>query len=48
LRREGSDVAFLPAPLEWLFKRLLFIESALVRWGISLPVGASVIALARR
>ncbi len=48
LRREGSDVAFLPAPLEWLFKRLLFVESALLRRGGSLPVGASVIALARR
>jgi SAM-dependent methyltransferase len=48
LGREGSDVAFLPAPLEWLFKRLLFVESALVRRGGSLPVGASVIALARR
>jgi len=48
LGREGSDVAFLPAPLEWLFKRVLFTESALVRRGGSLPVGASVIALARR
>ena len=48
LGREGSDVAFLPAPLEWLFKRLLFVEAALVRRGGSLPVGASVIALARR
>jgi len=48
LGREGSDVAFLPAPLEWLFKRLLFAEAALVHRGGSLPVGASVIALARR
>jgi SAM-dependent methyltransferase len=46
--REGSDVEFLPAPLEWLFRRLLLAEAALVRRGASLPIGASVIALARR
>jgi SAM-dependent methyltransferase len=48
LGREGSDVAFLPAPLERLFKGLLLAEAAFVRRGISLPVGASVLALARR
>jgi SAM-dependent methyltransferase len=48
LGREGSDVAFLPGPLERLFKRLLVAEAALVRRGISLPAGASVLALARR
>jgi SAM-dependent methyltransferase len=48
LGREGSDVAFLPPPFEWLFKRLLFAEAALVRRGVVLPTGASVIALARR
>jgi SAM-dependent methyltransferase len=46
--REGSDVAFLPAPLEGLFKRLLLVEAAAVRRGFCLPVGASVLALARR
>ena len=45
---EGSDVAFLPAPLERLFKGVLMAEAALVGRGISLPVGASVLALARR
>jgi SAM-dependent methyltransferase len=48
LGREGSDVGFLPAPFEWLFRHLLLAEAALVRRGLSFPVGASVIALARR
>jgi SAM-dependent methyltransferase len=48
LGREGSDVGFLPAPLEWLFRHLLLAEAALVRRGLSFPVGATVLALARR
>jgi SAM-dependent methyltransferase len=48
LRREGSDVGFLPAPFEWLFRHLLLAEAALLRRGLTFPVGASVIALARR
>jgi SAM-dependent methyltransferase len=48
LGREGSDVGFLPAPLEWLFRRVLLAEAALVRAGLSFPIGASVVALARR
>jgi SAM-dependent methyltransferase len=48
LRREGSDVGFLPAPLEWLFRRALGAEATLVGAGLSLPVGASVVALARK
>jgi SAM-dependent methyltransferase len=48
LGREGSDVGFLPAPLEWLFQRALLAEAGLVRAGLSFPVGASVVALARR
>ncbi|HUG53100.1 MAG TPA: class I SAM-dependent methyltransferase, partial [Vicinamibacteria bacterium] len=47
LDRHGSDVAFLPAPLEWAFRGLLGIESHLVR-RVALPVGASVYALARK
>jgi len=45
--REGSDVGFLPAPLEWAFRHVMLAEAALIRRGFSLPVGASVIALAR-
>ena len=48
LAREGSDVGFLPAPLEWAFKRVLLLEAALVRRRVSFPVGASVVALARK
>jgi SAM-dependent methyltransferase len=48
LDREGSDVGFLPAPLEWIFARALHAEAAAVRRGLSLPVGASVMALARK
>jgi SAM-dependent methyltransferase len=46
--RTGSDVGFLPAPLEWLFHALLRLEAALVRAGFSFPLGASVMALARK
>ncbi len=45
--RHGSDVAFLPAPLEWLFRQLLRAEGAVVR-RVSLPLGSSVVALAER
>jgi SAM-dependent methyltransferase len=46
--RAGSDVGFLPAPFEWTFRRLLELEAALVRRGVSLPIGASVMALGRK
>ena len=46
--REGSDVGFLPAPLEWAFRRALLAEAAIVRRGFSFPLGASVVALARK
>jgi SAM-dependent methyltransferase len=45
--RHGSDVAFLPPPLERLFRGLLEIEAALVR-RVSLPIGGSVVAVARK
>jgi SAM-dependent methyltransferase len=45
--RHGSDVSFLPAPLEWAFRTLLGVEARLMR-RVSLPLGASVFALARR
>lgn len=45
--RHGSDVGFLPAPFEALFKGLLLLEARLLRFS-SLPIGASVIALARK
>lgn len=48
LGRQGSDVGFLPAPLEWTFRHLMLFEAALIRRGVSMPIGASVVALARR
>jgi SAM-dependent methyltransferase len=48
LGRRGSDVGFLPAPFEWLFRWLLLAEAQLVRRGVPLPIGASVFALARK
>jgi len=48
LRRTGSDVSFLPPPLEWAFRRAMLAEAALVRRGVYLPIGASVLALARK
>ena len=47
LGRHGSDVGFLPPPLEWAFRGLLGLKARLVR-RVALPVGASVFALARK
>ena len=48
LSRQGSDVGFLPAPLEWAFRQALGLEAALLGRGVSFPIGASVLALARK
>jgi SAM-dependent methyltransferase len=48
LSREGSDVGFLPRPLEWAFGRVLGAEAGLLRAGLAFPVGASVVAVARK
>ncbi len=45
--RHGSDVQFLPPPLETVFRTLLEIEAFLVRW-VRLPLGTSVVALGRK
>jgi SAM-dependent methyltransferase len=45
--RHGSDVGFLPAPLEWAFRNVLRAEAALLR-RLSLPLGTSLFALARK
>jgi SAM-dependent methyltransferase len=47
LGRSGSDVGFLPAPIEWLFRALLLSEAWWIR-RLSLPIGASVFVLARK
>jgi SAM-dependent methyltransferase len=48
LGHEGSDVGFLPAPLERLFRGALAVEAWGVRRGFRFPLGASVVALARK
>jgi SAM-dependent methyltransferase len=48
LGRHGSDLGFLPAPLEWGFRSLLELEAWLIGRGVSLPIGASLFALARK
>jgi len=48
LAREGSDVGFLPAPLERLFLGAMALEAWCLRRGLSFPLGASVVALARK
>jgi SAM-dependent methyltransferase len=45
--RHGSDVGFLPTPLEWAFRNVLRAEAAVVR-RLSLPLGTSLFALARK
>ena len=45
--RHGSDVGFLPAPVEAAFLSLLRAEARMVRH-VRLPVGASVLALGRK
>ena len=48
LGRQGSDVGFLPAPLESLFRRVMELEAFCVRRGLRFPVGASAVVLAVR
>lgn len=45
--REGSDVQFLPRPLEWTFRSLLELEARLIRY-LTLPIGTSVFGLGRK
>ena len=45
--REGSDVQFLPRPLEWAFRSLLEVEARLIKH-LSLPIGTSVFGLGRK
>lgn len=45
--RQGSDVQFLPRPLEWTFRSLLQLEARFIR-RFSLPIGTSVFGLGRK
>jgi hypothetical protein len=48
LGREGSDVGFLPGPLEGLFRRVMGLEAWWLARGLAFPLGASAVALARK
>lgn len=47
MSRHGSDVSFMPAPIETAFLSLLRLEARMVRH-VRLPVGASVLAVGRK
>jgi SAM-dependent methyltransferase len=42
----ASDVALLPAPIEWLFGVIVALELAMARLGARLPFGGSLLAVA--
>ena len=44
----ASDVALLPAPVEWCFTICLALERAIVKAGVPLPFGGSILATAVR
>ena len=48
LGRHGSDVGFLPPPLEGLFRRVMELEAFCVRHGLRFPLGASAVVLATK
>jgi SAM-dependent methyltransferase len=48
LGRHGSDVGFLPPPLESLFRRVMELEAFCVRRGLRFPLGASAVVLATK
>ncbi len=41
-----SDVALLPAPVEWLFRKIMALENLAVRCRVRLPFGGSILAVA--
>jgi len=48
LGRHGSDVGFLPSPIESLFRRVMELEAFCVRHGLRFPLGASAVVLATK
>jgi SAM-dependent methyltransferase len=50
-RRSGYDPLddlTVPGPINWAFEKVLDLERVLVRHGVSLPVGGSLVLVARR
>ncbi|HEV2265499.1 MAG TPA: class I SAM-dependent methyltransferase [Stellaceae bacterium] len=48
LPADGSGVGLLPAPFEWLFDATARFESTLLRSGLRLPFGGSILAVGTR
>jgi hypothetical protein len=46
--KPASDVVLMPAPVERLFAAIVALEAALLRTGLRLPFGGSVLATAMR
>ncbi|MEO6365897.1 MAG: class I SAM-dependent methyltransferase [Luteimonas sp.] len=42
-----SRVSF-PTALNWIFDKIMRVDEALIRWGVSLPVGGSLLVVARK
>jgi hypothetical protein len=45
---DKSDVQLYPAPIEAIFRGILGFERALMRLGVRLPFGGSIIAVATK
>jgi len=48
LRNTGSDVQEMPAPINALFLAIIGLERRLIRWGMSLPFGGSILLVAQK
>jgi len=45
-RAAKSDVEFMPAPVEYLFRAIVLMEARLASFGLRLPFGGSILATA--
>lgn len=45
-RAAKSDVEFMPAPIEYLFRAIVLMEARLASYGLRLPFGGSILATA--
>ncbi len=47
-QKASSDVRRVAAPIDAIFRAIMWIENRLLRWGIMLPFGGSVLVTAKR
>jgi SAM-dependent methyltransferase len=38
----------LPSVINWIFNKLMYVDECLIRWSVSLPVGGSLLVVARK